>query len=498
VHSLILAAATGLLLVTIFPGFNLALLAPLALVPLLLALDEEACGRRRFLLGWIAGSLFWGGVCYWIYYTMHVFGGVPAPGAAALLLGFAAVKGLHLGLFGWLAGPLLAKPWGIPAVAAVWVAIEGTHPYAGFTWLMLGNAATNTAFVSRLAPLTGVLGMSFVLVMLNVAVVQALRRRPRRWLAWVLALQVLFLLPPLPARRDGTRLVQLVQPNVEHETLFREPWTEQRAAQMLREWVSLSQPVADSEKPPDLIVWPENPAPFYYYGDPGFRAAVERVARERGAYLLFSTVAFRDGAQRQPLNSAVLLSPEGTEIARYDKIFLVPFGEFVPWPFGYLVEKVTREAGDFVPGERVVVTRAGAHRLGAFICYEAVFARAVRRFVTGGAELLVNLSNDGWFGPSGAREQHLLIARMRAMENGRWLLRSTNTGITAAIDPAGRVRTALPLDRPGVLLSHFDYAGDLTAYTRWGDWFWWLAVAAAVTAVAAARGHNRSLSLRKR
>jgi apolipoprotein N-acyltransferase len=488
VKSLLLAAATGVLLVALFPDFDVPLLAPAALAPLLVALDAESRPRRRFLLGWLAGCIFWGGTCYWIYYVMHVHGHVPAAGAAALLVGFFVVKGLHLGVFGWLAGPLLSRRWGIPAVAAVWVAVEGTHPYAGFTWLMLGNAASNVTLLARLAPITGVLGMSFVLAMMSAALAQAVGRRPRRWLLWLLTLQGLFLLPSLPARRDGTRLAQLVQPDVVQEELFSRPWTPARAAQMLREWTALSSQVTGTAEPPDLIVWPENPAPFYFYHDPAFRAAVEAVARERNTYLLFSTVAFRDSARREPLNSAVLAGPDGAEVARYDKIHLVPFGEFVPWPFGALVEKVTREAGDFAPGERVVVAQAGRRRIGAFICYESVFAGHVRQFVAGGAEVLVNLSNDGWFGRSAARDQHLLIARMRALENGRWLLRATNSGITAVVDPAGRVRAALPRDRPGVLVSHFDYAGGQTAYTRWGDWFWWLAVATTIALRWAARG----------
>jgi apolipoprotein N-acyltransferase len=148
------------------------------------------------------------------------------------------------------------------------------------------------------------------------------------------------------------------------------------------------------------------------------------------------------------------------------------------------VEKITREAGDFVAGDKVVVARAGGHGVGTFICYESVFASGVRKFVAGGAELLVNISNDGWFGESAARDQHLLIARMRAIENARWLLRATNTGITAAIDPAGRVRARLPVNRPGVLDARFDYESHATLYTRWGDWFWWATVAASIAALA--------------
>ncbi|MBI3666762.1 MAG: apolipoprotein N-acyltransferase [Acidobacteria bacterium] len=477
-----MAAASGILLVALFPRFNLTYFAPLALVPLLLAIDIEPRSGGRFLLGAVAGWIFWGGTCYWIYGVMHQYGHVPASGAAALFAGFFLVKGLHLGLFAWLAGGLLRRAWAIPAVAAVWVAVEGTHSYAGFTWLMLGSAATNMSVLARLAPFTGVVGMSFALLLMNVAVALALRRRPKHHLAWLLLLPLLYLLPPLPEPRTGDRVALLLQPNISEEEIFSNTWTRERTEELLARLALLSHSRVEAGERPDLIIWPENPAPFYFYTDPLFRSTAQNIARAEKTYFLFGTVAFRDAQEREPLNSAVLLGPQGEEIARYDKIDLVPFGEFVPWPLGSLVEKVTREAGDFVPGDKVVVAGAGPGRIGTFICYEAAMGRAVRKFAAGGAEVLVNISNDGWFGRSAAREQHLLIARMRAIENGRWLLRATNTGLTAAIDPAGRVTALLPPDRPGELAARFDYRPATTLYTRWGDWFWWLTIAATAAA----------------
>jgi len=465
------------MLVALFPRWNLAWLSPVALVPLLMALGRERRAGRRFLLGAVTGWIFWAGTCYWIYGVLYRHGRMPAAGAAALFVGFFLLKGLHLGVFAWVAGWSLARAWAVPAVAAAWVAVEGTHPYAGFTWLMLGNAATDMALVARLAPLTGVAGMSFALAMMSVGLTLALGRRPRAQLAWLLALPLLYLAPPLPLPSPGRQLAHLVQPNISEEEVYSLPWTPLRHQRMLRLWETLS----TSQRSPDLLLWPENPAPSYYDIDPLFRATVEQIARTQGTFLLFSSITYRDReTRRQPLNSAVLVGPEGNEMARYDKIYLVPFGEFVPWPLGALVQKVTREAGDFVPGDRVVVASAGERRIGTFICYESVYGRGVRRFAAGGAEVLVNLSNDGWFGRSAARQQHLLIARMRAAENGRWLLRATNSGLTAVIDPAGRVRAALEPDRAGVLAGGFDYSGARTFYTRWGDWFWWTAVAGAL------------------
>jgi apolipoprotein N-acyltransferase len=195
---------------------------------------------------------------------------------------------------------------------------------------------------------------------------------------------------------------------------------------------------------------------------------------------LFGTVG--ETGHREPLNSAVMLNPNGDLIDRYDKINLVPFGEYVPKFFGF-VNRITQEAGDFVPGNRIVVFPENDHRLGVFICYESVFPHEVRQFVRQAADLLVNLSNDGYFGHSAAREQHLEIARMRAAENRRWLIRSTNDGITATIDPAGRITQRLPMYQEAVARINYGYESSTTFYTEHGDWFaWgcWLGAAAAL------------------
>jgi len=219
---------------------------------------------------------------------------------------------------------------------------------------------------------------------------------------------------------------------------------------------------------PALVVWPEVPAPLYYDEDPRFRGYVADLARVANTNLLLGVVAHTP--QGAPLNSAVLVSPEGRLVTRYDKVNLVPFGEYVPWPFDF-VKRITTEAGDFTPGKQVVVSPIDGHKLGTFICYESVFPNFVRRFVADGAEVLFNISNDGYFGKSAARTQHLEIVRMRAAENRRWILRSTNDGITGTIDPAGRLRGTLPLSVEAASRTGFTYIQERTFYTRYGDWF---------------------------
>lgn len=185
---------------------------------------------------------------------------------------------------------------------------------------------------------------------------------------------------------------------------------------------------------------------------------------------MFGGVAYN--SVQAPLNSAFLFDPSGAMIARYDKIKLVPFGEYVPDIFGW-VNRITKEAGDFAPGEKIVEFSIAGHRAGAFICYESAFPDLVRQFAAGGAEVLLNLSNDGYFGHSAAREQHLELVRMRAAENRRWILRATNDGITATVDPAGRV--VFRGDPYQLFSADVTYQNrtETTVYTRHGDVFAW-------------------------
>lgn len=482
------ALLAGLLQVLVFPQAALSWLAPVCLIPLLTAIDA-APPRRRFLLGWLSGVVFWGGACYWIFPVMRDYAGIAAPAAAALYAAFAGVKGLHSGVFAVLAGPLLRRPWAAPAIAALWVALEGSHQYLGFTWTQLGNAAPDFAIpqIARLAPWTGVYGPSFLFALVNAAAALAVIKRRFEPLLYLALLLPAALLPALPAHDAGSEKARLVQPAIHPDELQSGAWTSGRAARHAARMLELSTNDSSGEKP-TLLIWPEYPVAAFYFDDPNSRAFMERVAREADAHFIFNTIAFQQGDARKPQNSSATLAPDGQLLARYSKIHLVPFGEFVPWPFHYFVAKITMQAGMFQPGSEVVVAAVNGHGVGTFICYESVFAGAIRKFTASGAELLVNLSNDSWYGRSAARYQHLLIARMRAIENGRWILRATNDGMTTAIDPAGRLGEQLPSYEQGVLSVGFNYETNRTGYVRWGEWFWWLTLAAAAAALVECRG----------
>jgi len=458
--NLVLAVVSGLLLVLLFPGFSLTWLAPVALVPLLIACAREPSWKRRWFYGWAAGVVFWCGVCPWIEFVMDVHGGMGPWGGWGTFILFGLYKGLHMAVFATLAGFLMSRWWAIPAVAALWTGIERTHGFFGFAWLDLGNAGIDMAWPMRLAPITGVYGLSFAFAMVSCGLALLLVRRPRRELLWLAVLLVPIALPGAPGPTPGSRRALIVQPNIDTEL----QWTEDNVRDTEQKLASLSR-----AQGADLILWPEVPAPFYVT-DAQFRDYTARITQTAGTPFLFGAVGFTP--QREPLNSAVMMGTSGTIVDRYDKINLVPFGEFIPPMFGW-VNRITKEIGDFVPGERVVVFPLDGHKLGAFICYESVFPDLVRQFVRGGAEVLVNLSNDGYFGHSFAHQQHLEIVRMRAAENRRWILRATNDGITAAIDPAGRVVERMPTFVQTAGLLPYDYEQNETPYTRHGDWFAW-------------------------
>lgn len=462
-HTL-LSLLSAILLLLVFPRFDVRLLAPIALTPLLIALARTGDAWQRFLYGWAAGIFYWFFLCTWIQFVLEVHGGMGRWGGWGSFLLFCLYKGIHLAVFSWLAGPLMRAPYAVPAVAALWTGLERTHATFGFAWLDLGNAGIDMSVPLRLAPFVGVYGLSFVFAMLGAAVACALLRYPRIRLAPLLIVPFLWLLPKIPEGVPAHDSALVVQPDIRPDL----DWTQLLQDKTERELTLLSETL-----PAPLVIWPELPAPLYYYDDPEFRAAATQIAQRHG-YFLFGTVAYT--SERQPMNSAVLLGPDGSVAGRYDKIDLVPFGEFVPPLFSF-VNRITQEAGDFVPGHDIEVLPAAGHRLGVFICYESAFPDLVRQFTRKGADVLVNLSNDAYFGHTDARQQHLLLARMRAVENRRYLIRATNDGITAIIDPAGRIVRRLPPFEELASVVHYGVVESTTFYARHGDWFAWCCLA---------------------
>ncbi len=335
-----LSLLTSVLLLLIFPRFDLRFLAPFALTPLLYALAKTSSAWHRFLYGWIAGIVYWFFLCLWIQTVLQVHGGMGEFGSWGAFALFCLLKALHLAVFSLLAGPLMRKAYALPAVAALWVGLERTHGTFGFAWLTLGNAGIDMSLPLRAAPFVGVYGLSFIFAMMAAGVACVLLRYSRLRLLPLLGLAVLYLLPSIPQSTPPIDRALVIQPNIDPEVEWN-PNLERRTEQQL---AALSNAI-----PSRLVIWPELPAPLYFYSDPDFHAIAERVAHAHDAFL-FETVAFNK--KEQPLNSAVLLQSNGSEIGRYDQIFLVPFGEFIPPLFSW-VNRITKEVSDFVPGHGI-------------------------------------------------------------------------------------------------------------------------------------------------
>jgi apolipoprotein N-acyltransferase len=348
---------------------------------------------------------------------------------------------------------------------------------------LAGYAASGSLGLVQLAAVTGVYGLSFLVAAYSSVVAYAiLSGRQRAWKAAIAATGALVLVGvggkyfvPVAIPHHVAHLVQTNFPQSEE---YPSNWMQIHAGeldQLGRVSVAAAQ---DSPERPSLIIWPEVPAPFSMQ-DPNFSQRALQIARESGSDFLVGIVDWKRDAAGKWLasNTAILLDPSGRRTFAYDKIHLVPFGEFVPYRrLLWFAGKLTADIGDFTPGNSYAVGKAPGGSFGVFICYEAIFPAQVREYTSHGAQLLINISNDGWFGRSSAPAQHLMMARVRAVENRRWLLRDTNNGFTASIDPYGRIVAELPTDVRSELDAPYDFRTGLTPYVRFGDWFAWLCV----------------------
>lgn len=481
-----------------------ALLAWVALVPwfcVLLRLPVTTWREVRTVALWsyVCGILWYFGHCYWIYDTMHLYGGLSTGMAALALFLFCCYLGLYHLVFGLVVAVVrwvvpARSRWFVLVLPVVWVAVELARArVTSFPWDLLGYAQVDHAVLTRMAPWAGVYAISFVLALANAgfawAWVDGLRGKGvgLATVYAVVALAVLGLI--VHAATPGFRDVAvLVQPDL---SVAKGPV--QDGVSLERELAGLSVRAVASAggMTPRVVLWPESPAPFETT-QPVLRADLTQLAKAVGAPVIAGAVGLdeRPGLRRpRVFNSAMLVTPGTGYAGRYDKIHLVPFGEFVPYASLFsFASGLTQAVGLFDRGTSRVPLVAEGHRYGVFVCYESIFGDEVRQLVRAGADVLVNLSDDGWYGDTSAPFQHINMARMRAMENRRWVLRDTNTGITAAIDPFGTVRSTMPRHVLSALVAGFSYRTELTFYTRYGDWFAYLCALVAVGLVLAGVG----------
>jgi len=494
----LLVLSSAILQVLVFPKPGLYYLSWVCLAPLIYAvlrareadaaelLAEEtfsylapASVGQAFLLGWVCGTVVYLGSCYWVFSVMHYYGGLSRAVSAVLLLLFSLYVGLHQAVFAALVAWAARARAGYSRRALflapfLWVAVELLRTYlVGFPWDLLGTTQVANTALSRIATLTGVYGLSFEIALVNAAFAAAFLVRPPRRRLMLAATMATAVFLQLTQYIELDRLpvdshALLVQQNVP----IRESWQSAEYNGLLQSLDAISTIPPGSAKV-NLVVWPESPAPFFL-NDDRFVSTISAIARRTNDFVVAGSLGVRPAAGGENLlyNSAALVNPQGQIAARYDKVHLVPFGEYIPLQrLLSFAQSLTREVGTFARGSDRWPLDAGAAKLGVFICYESVFPGEVRQFADHGAQVFVNISNDGWFGNSGAPEQHLNVARMRAIENERWLLRATNTGITASIDPFGRVVAQAPTGTRTTLLAPYSLRAETTFYTRYGDWF---------------------------
>jgi len=497
-----------------------------AVLPLLWALlSNDKSGKPLTLrhgaaLGYACGFVWYMGNCYWIYQTMYLYGGLAKPIAAGILVLFCLYLGLYHALFGTLIAAFHRR-FGRQATLLLapfaWVAVELARArITGLPWDILGIAQVDNPLLTRLAPTTGAYGLSFIIAAVNALWLIRVRVRERRFTRPALTIAgvvivVLYVaglrLLANPKVSPTTATATLVQENLKvgaaatgpqptYQQLIESfsylsrypsnhfllgipelPGTQNVYLIRQRAPVEGADPQSPVPTPSDLIVWPESPAGFRS-NDPDFIRQMHSLADSTRSLLIIGSLGIvsNPAAAERPYflydSAAFFVPDQDAGMSRYDKVHLVPWGEYIPFKrFFFFANKLTAGAGDMDPGTERRVFYINGHVYGAFVCYESIFADEVRQFVRDGAQVLVNISDDGWYGDTSAAWQHLNMVRMRAIENHRWILRSTNTGVTTAINPYGHVTVAAPRHERTSIRVHFGYEHDLTFYAAHGDLF---------------------------
>jgi apolipoprotein N-acyltransferase len=480
--ALALAGVAGAALALAFPVIDWGPVAWVALVPML----HAALGRgprAAFQAGWVAGFVFFLATIYWIVFTIGTYTNLSplvSVGPLLLLCGFLA---LAFGIFA--AGCELARRRGIElwlVAPALWVVLEWVRTYilGGFPWVSLGYSQYRATYLIQFVELTGIYGLSALIVLVNVAIYDVAARRrsgeaPRTggllavaallvvlvgWGYW--RVQILAALPP-----QGSFRVGFIQGNIPQDVKW-DPAYQESSIDHYEKLTAAA--VADGA---ELVVWPEAAAPFFFQEQSALRARILGIARRLGVWLVVGSPAFSHERGRLRLHNRVyLVTPDGRADQWYDKMELVPFGEYVPLKsLFFFVDKIVEGVGDFRAGDVPVVFHTERGNFGTLICYEGIFPGLTRRFVAGGADFLVNVTNDAWFGRTSAPYQHLAMAAVRTIENRVPLVRVANTGFSAMVDLDGTIRWRTDLFESDWRVDTVSWVGISTLYARFGDWF---------------------------
>jgi apolipoprotein N-acyltransferase len=452
---------------------------------------------RAFLLGLTTGMVYFNGTLYWITQVMGVYGGLPWPVAAVLNEALIAYMALFPALFAVLMRRGLSAfgPAALTVAPLVWVTSEmgRTHVMSGFPWVLLGYSQADVLPIAQLASLFGVYGVSALVAAVSTAAAHVVVAEEHRWRPALIVSALLLVAGGWGSLRaadaEWTRAgepvqVGLIQGNVDQAI----KWDPDKATFIFQNYISMTrQAIARGA---ELVLWPESSTPFRFEerDEHGETAQLRALARQARVSLLVGSDEVVPGTPPVFYNSAFLIREDGSTAGVYRKMHLVPWGEYVPFKrMLFFVAPLVEAVSDFSPGQEPVVMPVGSHRISTAICYEIVYPNLVRQFVVGGSELLTTITNDAWFGTTSAPYQHFAQASMRAVEEGRYLVRSANTGISGIVDPYGRVLQRTALNEPAVVVGEVRYLRVRTLYSRIGDAFAYASMAITAAMLVLAR-----------
>lgn len=485
------AALSGLLATGAFPDVGIAPLAWICLAPLLAAINGRSPGRS-FRLGVVAGLAHYLTLLYWVVYTMQVYGHLPLALCLPTLVLLASYLSLYTGLFAAILARLGRSGLRMALLAPPsWVALEYLRAtlFTGFPWELLGYAQFRSPALIQIADITGVYGISFLTVAANAGLfLMGCAALGRTWFDETVTLRLaigaagtvlalagaslgygawrISTLEDQISRAESIRAT-VVQANIDQGV----KWLPAFQRTTVDRYLSLSAEALGQK--PDLVVWPETATPFYFARHHVLATRIRKaVAAGDASFIIGSPSVEGRGDGPAYFNSAYLVDDRGAVTGRYDKVHLVPFGEYVPMQrFLPFLGKMVQAVGDFTAGRRGHTLDWKGRPLGVQICYEMIFPPLSRAMVRNGATLLVNITNDAWFGRTAAPVQHFSMAVLRAVENRRSVIRSANTGISGFVDPAGRIVARTGLLKSATLTRKVPVLFTQSLYTRIGDLF---------------------------
>ncbi len=476
VDAIFLAVLSGLLLFLSFPKYGFGFIAWTALIPLFFALRKANTVAQGLLLGFITGLVGHIGIIYWITFVIVNYGCLPLYVGIVLMLLLACYLSAYISLF---AGCIIYFGERIPlylTAPVLWVCLEYIKSalFTGFPWENLGYSQYSNIYFIQFADIAGVFGLSFLIVLVNATIFEIIGKRSAK--EYVLAAVVSIILATVfiygifrldqvdkSVRNSSGMEVSLIQGNIDQSI----KWNEKYQRETINTYERLS--LINSPVKGNLIVWPETAVPFNFQEKNSFHDRIINLSLKTENWLLFGSISY-SSYDDQFFNSAYLLSPNGEIAGKYDKVHLVPYGEYVPLrKFMPFVEGFTAGIGDFGTGNGYYPLSMGDKKIGVLICYEGILPFAARMYKNRSAELLVNITNDAWFGSTSAPFQHFSMAIFRAVETRLYLVRAANTGISGIVDPCGKVIAETDIFKQEALKGRVKFVNIPAFYAIYGD-----------------------------